>query len=310
MSKILILGGAGFIGSNLIRPLLDNGHQIRVFTRAGKSIGSISHMLDSIDLVYGDFLDEYAVKRALEGMGYVYHLISTTFPGTTLHSSIYDIQSNLIPTVRLLECCADAGIRKLIYASSGGTVYGEPKEMPITENHPMAPTSIYGNSKKMIENYLSFFAQYSKIKIDVLRLSNPYGPKQNLYGAQGLVAVAIGHLLDGRSLKIIGDGSAVRDYIYIDDVISAMVKCLDKPQSLLLNISSGVGQSIIDIINAIETVSGDTLKREHVSVRPGDVSVNVLCNQRARKVLEWEPKTDLLEGTRHIWEWAKSGRWQ
>jgi UDP-glucose 4-epimerase len=299
--NILVLGGAGFIGRHLVRRLDAQGCRIRVLTRSGRTVASLSSHFDNIELVYGDFMDEHIVQTALTDIDAVYHLITTTFPSTSIHSSIYDIQSNLIPTVRLLELCQKESVKRVIYLSSGGTVYGEPEALPITEDTPLNPISIYGQSKKVVESYLNFFRDSSGLSIDILRASNPFGPEQNPYGVQGLVSAAISHLLSGRSLPVIGDGSSIRDYLYIDDLIDALILALEAPANLTVNISSEKGTSVMELIALLENVSGRKIKHHYVPNREDFVQNSSLSNAKAAKIMNWRPKVSLKDGLRRTW---------
>jgi UDP-glucose 4-epimerase len=306
--SILILGGAGFIGSNLIIELIKSNFHIRLFTRPSNSLKNLAHFLDQLELVYGDFMDEVAVRKAVTGVDYVIHSISTTLPATTTDSGIFDITSNLVPTVRLLENCLNSGVKKFIYISSGGTVYGEPRYIPIDEKHPLLPKSLYGHSKKAIENYISFFSLNHDLSTAVLRLSNPYGPYQSFYRNQGLVAAAFGCILDGRQFNIYGDGEIVRDYIYVSDVVQAIILSLENESNFTINISSGSGASILNILNKIESISGSGLTKQHIDSRKLDVQENILNNELASKIIDWKPQVGLDEGIRLTWDWVSKSQ--
>lgn len=305
-NRILVIGGAGFIGANLVFALINSGASVKVFTRAGRSVRNLSKILDRIELVYGDFMDEAALKKALLGIDCVIHLVSTTFPGTSIDSGVYDVFSNLIPTIRLLETCVQYKIQKVIYASSGGTIYGEPKETPIAEEHLLDPKSMYGLSKKTIEGYLSFFARNFNINIQMLRLSNPYGPYQNPYGAQGLIGVAFRSALENSTLKVYGQGDTVRDYIYIEDVMSAFQCALKSEKSDTFNISSGTGKSVNEVLKAIEEVSGREIKKDFIPQRRGDVQTNILSNKKAFESYQWKPEISFDDGILDTWKWIKN----
>jgi UDP-glucose 4-epimerase len=303
MKRTLILGGSGFIGSNLAKALVDRGQRPRIFTRPSFDISNIENILDHIDLVYGDFMDDVALRRATKNIDTVFHLISTTFPNMTIESSVYDVLSNLLPTIRLVEICISNGIKKIIYASSGGTVYGEPIQIPISEDHPLVPKSAYGQSKLTIENYLNFCSRTMKIDIDILRISNPFGPGQNPFGVQGLIAVAMGCIIGNRILKIYGKGEAVRDYIFIEDVVNAMLVSSETPGSNVANISSSQGHSIIDIVQMIEGITGRVIRKEFIPPRFGDVSANILSNELAYRIFSWSPKVRIQDGLSITWSW-------
>lgn len=306
MARYLVLGGGGFIGSNLVHALVAKGACPRVFTRPSFSTSKLANILDQVEILHGDFMDDVALRRAIQGVETVFHLISTTFPSMTLESSVYDVLSNLLPTVRLVETCLAHGVKKIVYASSGGTIYGEPQVIPITEEHPLIPKSAYGQSKLTIENYLNFYARSTPLEVNVLRISNPYGPWQNPFGIQGIVAVAMGHAYYNSVLKIYGQGESVRDYIYIDDVIDAMWRIAETPGSGIVNISSGQGQSVLEMVHLIEDIIGAPIRKEFLPLRPGDVKVNILANEKARHVYGWQPRTSLQEGLSRTWQWFKT----
>ena len=300
MGRVLVLGGAGFIGANLVRALVAQGQRPRVLTRPSRSVAALRGQLGAVDLINGDLMDDVVVRAALTGVDTVFHLITTTFPNMVVQSSNYDLLSNLLPTIRVLELARELGVKRIVYASSGGTIYGEPRSVPIDEDHPLAPKSPYGQSKLTIENYLSFYGRTTPLEVCILRLSNPYGPGQNPFGVQGLVAVAMGCALDGRPISIYGEGTAVRDYIYIDDVVDAMLRAAVRTPAVL-NVSSGVGQSVKQVLDAIDRISGRPLQRLALPARAGDVQANVLDNRRARQWLDWAPNTALDEGLRRTW---------
>jgi len=306
--KQLVLGGAGFMGANLVRALVAAGDKPRIFNRPSRALSNLQSVSENIEIVAGDFMDDVALKRSLQGIDVVFHLVSTTFPSMTQESSFYDALSNLLPTIRLLELCNQGGVRKLIYASSGGTIYGEPVKLPITEDHPLLPKSAYGQSKLTVENYLRFFQRMTGLEVDILRISNPYGPYQNPFGVQGLVAVAMGCALTGRPLRIFGKGETVRDYIYIADVAQAMVCAAETPGSTLVNVSSGEGRSTIEIVEAIERITGKKIKREFVPQRSGDVAVNILSNQQAKHIYSWQPHVTFDEGIKKTWDWMLNNK--
>jgi UDP-glucose 4-epimerase len=309
MTRSLILGGAGFIGSNLVRAMISGEDRPRIFTRPSYALANIEDIQNRIEVIHGDFMDDVALRAAVQGVDIVYHLVSTTFPSMTIESSVYDVLSNLLPTIRLLEICASSGVRKVVYASSGGTVYGEPLTTPISEDHPRVPKSAYGQSKLTIENYLDFYARTSSLEIDILRLSNPYGPYQNPYGIQGIVAVAMGCARSGRPLKLFGRGETIRDYIYVRDAVSAMVLAGKKSGSHLANISASEGHSVLEIVAAVERISGVKIRKEFIPARKGDVSVNILSNRRAQEIYGWAPCVNLEDGLRQTWEWmTRAGR--
>jgi UDP-glucose 4-epimerase len=298
--NILIIGGAGFIGSQVVRECLAAGHAVRVYTRPTHSMERLVDVLDRIEVRYGDFMDDHAVFEALQGMEAVVHSLSTTFPKTVLQSAAYDVMSNLLPTMRLLDHCLRLGIRNLTYLSSGGTVYGEARAIPISEDHPRTPISLYGLSKLTIENYLQFIAEVQPLSAKILRVSNPYGPSQNYYGVQGIVGVALGCLIHRRPFTIFGDGQNLRDYVHVTDVARAVRLAIEYPDNLTVNIGTSVGTSITKLLDELEAASGRVLERRFEPDRGIDVRRNVLSNARARTELGWDPSYTLHDGLREV----------
>lgn len=301
--RILVLGGAGFIGSHVTHRLVEQGAKVRVFSRPGHTIQNLSDVIDDVELVFGNFSDEGQLKSALRGVQRVVHLVSTTFPATTIDTGIFDIESNICPTLRLLQECVKEDVQKLVYLSSGGTVYGEPKTNPITEDHPLEPKSLYGQSKKLIESYIDFFVRTQSLNATVLRVSNAFGPRQNPYGAQGLIGVAMACAMENRPVNILGDGSAQRDYIFVTNIVDGIMAALFSESAATVNLSSGQGRSVTEILDTVEHVSGRTLQRHFDADRDSDVKQNILSNDKAFQTLGWKPQTDFEEGMKQTWQW-------
>ncbi|AFI84244.1 NAD-dependent epimerase/dehydratase family protein [Methylophaga nitratireducenticrescens] len=292
--KVLVLGGSGFIGSALVGGLLNQGHQVRVFDR---NIEAVRQQFPDInDVVQADFVDVMSLTEAMSGVDIVFHLISTSVPATSNKNPVHDIESNLVNTVKLLELMRNADVKRIVYLSSGGTVYGTPKSLPITENHSTNPTCSYGIVKLAIEKYLLMYAELYQLDATILRPSNPYGPGQTHKGVQGFIGTCIDKINDGQPITVWGDGSVVRDYVYIDDVVSACLATMKGQQRGPLNISSGVGYSLNQIINMIEKYKGEEVEVVYQSKRSFDIPEVILDNQLAKKSLGWVPQTPIERG--------------
>ena len=302
------MGGAGFIGSHLVQRLLSNSNDVRVFTRSEASLVSLGSALDDVEVVLGDFSDDIAVHGALRGIDKVVHLISAIGPGCTISDGKTELESTIIPTVRLMENCSKAGVRKLVFVSSGGTVYGNVDATPILESVHLEPCSIYGHSKKVTESYVRFYANMLKIDASILRVSNPFGPGQNPSRRQGIVAVAIDCLLNNKVFDIIGDGSAVRDYVFVEDVAEGIVRALDAGCTGTINISSGVGLSVLQMLELVESVTGLLLEKRSIPARATDVASSVLSNKLALSILGWTPTTEIRVGLGKTWDWIQNQR--
>ncbi len=295
--KCVILGGAGFIGSHLAPVLLAAGHVVRVFDRPDRDRTQAFPWRNDVEWCEGDFVNPVDTERALAGQDIVYHLVSTTLPRTSNENPVYDVESNLAGSLSLLQLAVRNQVRKVIFVSSGGTVYGIPRQIPIPETHATDPLCSYGICKLAIEKYLHLFHALHGLAYCVLRLSNPFGERQRIASAQGAVTTFLHKALTGEMIEIWGDGSVVRDYIYVDDVVLALMAAIDpRTDGHVINVGSGMGQSLNDILAAIETLTSVPVRRRYTMGRPFDVPVNILDISRAQSVLGWRPGISFAEG--------------
>ncbi|MDX2144503.1 MAG: NAD-dependent epimerase/dehydratase family protein [Rhodospirillaceae bacterium] len=307
LATCLVLGGKGFIGSHLVDALLAKGHAVRVLDRPHLAPLNDKATLAKVDWRDGDFTSESDVAAALEGCNVVFHLVSTTLPKSSNADPVFDIETNVMGTLRMLQHAVRLGVKKVVFASSGGTVYGIPRALPIDESHPTDPISSYGIGKLAIEKYLHLYRQLHGLDTTVLRLSNPYGERQRTKASQGAVAIFLGRVLRGETIDIWGDGSATRDYIYIGDVAEAMLAAMTTSSSEhLFNIGSGVGLTLNDVLDAIEKATGLKSKRNYAEARAFDVPANVLAIARANQHLDWAPRTSFADGLARTVRWLKA----
>lgn len=295
--KCLVLGGGGFQGSHLSDALLDAGHAVRIFERKGIIKNNVAHILEKVEWIEGDFADSGHLEEVVKGVDVIFHLVSTTLPKTSNDNVVYDISTNLIPTLHLLEAARKNNIKKVIFFSSGGTVYGIPRNTPISEDYPTNPICSYGIHKLAIEKYLHFYYHNYGIDYAILRISNPYGERQDFHGHQGAVSVFSYKALKKEPVEIWGDGLIVRDYIHVSDVISAAVALLwYKGDYKVFNIGSGIGMSLLEVVHAIEKVVEYSVKLKFMPARDVDTPVNILDVVRAKRFLSWSPKVNFSEG--------------
>ncbi len=305
--QYLVFGGRGFIGSHLIDALLEGGHKVCCFDRPHVQPLTSAHAGNpDFTLLEGDFTSEADVKAALAGCTVCFHLVSTTLPKSSNADPLFDVESNLIGTVRMLENAVKSGVRKVVFASSGGTVYGVPQQVPISETHPTDPVCSYGITKLAIEKYLQLFSTLHGLNFTVLRLANPYGPRQRLHSSQGAVAVFLGKVMRRETVDIWGDGSVVRDYIHIRDVVDALLRAAETRETGVFNIGSGRGQSLNDLLDAIERVTGMKAERNYLAARAFDVPVSVLSIERAAQALDWFPKVSFDDGLVSFYDWLQT----
>ena len=309
MGPCLVLGGAGFIGSHLAEALAQQGRRVRVFDRPHVDRLPLFPPAGGFEVFTGDFLNPRALAPALEGAELVFHLVSTTLPKNSNDNPVYDIESNVLGSLRLLELCREHGVRKLVFVSSGGTVYGVPRTTPIAEDHPTEPISSYGIHKLMVEKYLALAHRLHGLDYRIVRPANLYGPRQRLDIAQGAVAVFLDRALRDQPIRIWGDGSVVRDYVYVADAVDAMLKAASfEGAQRIFNVGSGKGASLNELVAEIEKLLGRRVKTEHGAPRALDVPVNVLDASLAERHLGWRASTPLAEGLRRTCEWLRSAR--
>jgi UDP-glucose 4-epimerase len=304
--RCVIFGGGGFIGSNIADRLLSDGHYIKIFERPRVEPYRKFTENERVEWITGDFLSVHDVTEAINGADVVLHLVSTTLPKNSNEDPIYDVQSNLVATLQMLNTMVIKNIPKIVFISSGGTVYGIPRYLPIDEQHPTEPLVSYGITKLTIEKYMHLYEHMYGIKAIVLRVANPYGKRQRIETAQGAVSVFLHHALQGIPIEIWGDGSVTRDYIHVSDVAEAFAMAVkySGPKGVF-NISSGIGTSLNELILILEEVIGKSIDRRYSSSRPFDVPVSVLKNDLALQELGWKPSVLLRDGIADTTEWMK-----
>lgn len=297
---MLVIGGNGFIGSHLVDVLSRGGHKVRVFDRSPELFRS---PLQDVEYRLHHFNDSAALAEALDGVDIVFHLLSTTVPSTSNLDPVADIQSNLIGTVKLLQLMQQKGITRIVYLSSGGTVYGIPEMVPISESHPLQPICSYGVVKVAIENYLLMFQKLYGFRPVILRPSNPYGERQGHGGVQGVVGTFLRKVKADEEIEVWGDGSVVRDFIHVSDLAELCLKVSEHDACGIFNVGSGVGYSILDILNAVERVTGKNLAPVFKPARSYDVPRVILDVSQATKVFGWKPRVELDDGVARTWRW-------
>ncbi|MGD9975865.1 MAG: NAD-dependent epimerase/dehydratase family protein [Desulfatirhabdiaceae bacterium] len=302
--NVLVLGGAGFIGSHIVDALISEGHGVRVFDLPNISRNNLAKCNCSIEFFEGDFSNIEELSIAMTGVDIIIHLICTTLPGPSNKNPVYDVDSNVIGTLNLLNEALKKGVKKIIFASSGGTVYGIPKHLPIPETHPTDPICSYGISKLIIEKYLALYHRLHGLQYTVLRLGNPYGERQRISGVQGAIAVFLGNVLFDRPISIWGDGTAARDYFHISDLVSAVMCVVNRMDlSTVYNIAGGTAVSLNEILELIQQITGKTPNVNFSESRPLDVPINCLDIERARQDFGWHPVVSLKDGIAGTWEW-------
>ena len=295
MKKILVLGASGFLGKSLIARLKELGNKVTAFDRYW------TKTIEGVHCVVGDFCDAECLKEVMKGQDVVFHLVSTTVPATSNDNPIFDCESNILGSLKVLEAMKENGVAKIVFASSGGTVYGIPQNNPTIENVDGYPISAYGIGKIAIEKYLYLYSHLHGINAIALRLSNPYGPGQDPEKGQGVIAAFVKRALHGETIEIWGDGSVIRDFVYIDDVVNAFVLAMEASSKFeVLNIGSGEGKSLLEILSVIESELKLGLNVEFKNTRSCDVPRIELDVSKSREVLGWYPRFSLDQGVSYL----------
>jgi len=299
----VILGGGGFLGYHLCQALLTAGHRVRVFDRPNLKRFSLPDNGGDAEWIEGDFVNQEDLEPAISGCDIIYHLVSTTLPKSSNDNPVYDMETNVIGTLRLLDLAKNHN-KKIIFVSSGGTVYGIPEEVPIKESHPTNPICSYGIAKLAIEKYLQLYHHLYNLDYCIFRLANPFGERQKVTAAQGAIAVFLHKALHDQTIEVWGDGTVVRDYVYVKDAIAPLVKAITySGDCRIFNIGSGEGKSLNEVVAAIGALLGRPIRYTHVQARAFDAPSNVLDITLAARFLDWAPKTSFHEGLSRTLRW-------
>jgi UDP-glucose 4-epimerase len=296
--KILVTGGAGFIGSHVVDAFLAAGHDVAVLdnltTGDARNVNPRAR-LHSMDLRSARLAEVFEAERP----DVVAHLAAQASVGRSVTDPIFDASVNVVGGLSLLECCRRYGVRRIIYSSSGGAGYGDTDVIPTPETHPTLPISPYGITKVAMEHYVNAWSGIYGIGGVSLRYANIYGPRQNPQGEAGVVAIFCHRLLTGQTPMINGDGEQTRDYTYVEDVAAANVRALERPDVTgPVNISTGVETTVNDLYRALIAAAGSKVAAEHAPARPGEQRRSCLSPALAGRALGWKPTVSLAEGLR------------
>ena len=310
MKSCIIFGGNGFLGSHLAADLVSQDVGVKIFDIDSKPSAFLMPLINKINYIPGDFLNTSDYESHLEGVDSVYHYISTTSPKTSSKNPMYDIETNLMGSIQLLKSCVKKKVTKVIYPSSGGTIYGLNPALPSSEQSPADPSNPYAITKFAVENYLKLFYHDYGLDYLVLRYSNPYGVGQNLLKEQGVVASFLEKLYQQQPPVILGDGTSVRDYIYIDDAIEATVRLsLKNTSDKIFNIGSGTGVSLNELYATILTVTGKKVAPQYIKSKAHVYVPKIFLDiSRATHEIDWKPSVSLEQGLRKTWNWIQSNR--
>ena len=304
---VLVMGGLGFIGSHLSRKLLRLGYRVRIFDKLYTSKHLISDIVRQVEVVEGDVAKSADVLQSLEKIDVAIHLIHTTVPGSSMQDPVYDVESNVVSCTRWLPYLRNTDLKRIIYVSSGGTVYGVPRNNPVSEDDPTEPICSYGITKLAIEKYIAMYSGLNGIEYRVCRPANAYGEGQRLNIGQGVIGVFLQRALKGETIEIWGDGTSKRDYIYVEDLVYGVAELIHhEGAERVFNISTTVGYSLNDIVAIIRNKINIPITVEYMPSRGFDVPLNILDNSRLQRATNWAPKTSLEEGIRRVYKWLQT----
>ncbi len=304
--RILVTGGAGFIGSNVTDRFVELGHEVAVFDDL--SSGFREFVNPRARFFHADLRDAAAVERVIAEFKpeLVDHHAAQIDVRRSVEDPVHDATTNILGALALLQSCTRHGVRKFVYASTGGALYGEGRSLPATEDHPVNPESPYGVSKHTLEHYLYLWKLLHGLDHTVLRYPNVYGPRQNPHGEAGVNAIFIGLMLEGKRPRIFGTGDQVRDYLYVGDVVDANVLALEGGSGAMVNLGTATGTSVNDIVRELNVILGTALSPIYEAARAGEVQRIYLDATRARDVLGWVPRVSFPDGLRRTVEWSRT----
>jgi UDP-glucose 4-epimerase len=302
--RALVTGGAGFIGSTLVDRLLAEGYSVDVVDNL--STGSLANLAGArtnaghqmtfhqLDIRSPDIIELMARRRP----EVVFHLAAQADVRVSVAQPVFDAEVNVIGSLQVLEGARAAGSSKFVFASSGGTIYGDPApyELPVKESHPQRPVSPYGVAKKVVGDYLHAYRELHSLEYTALALANVYGPRQDPHGEAGVVAIFAARLLAGQACTIFGDGEQTRDFVYVDDVVDAFARGAERGSGLVINIGTGTETSVNELYTTMAKEAGVKTPPAYAPARAGELRRSALDPGRAGIHLGWKPWTSLPEG--------------
>jgi UDP-glucose 4-epimerase len=303
--KALVTGGAGFIGSQVADALIEKGIRVEIIDNLStgrKENIPAKAVFHHLDIRSEDIHKLFAQSK----FDVMYHLAAQMDVRKSVADPAYDAQANILGGINLLQACKNSGVKKVIFSSTGGAIYGEQIEFPAKENHPQNPCSPYGISKLAFEKYLQFYHSEYGLKYIALRYANVYGPRQRGDGEAGVVAIFFERLLAGQKAVIYGDGGQTRDFTFVGDVVRANLAAIDHPEIGAFNVGTGLETDINELFDNIKDIVGSKQDRIHEPGKPGEQRRSVIDNSLIKKAMGWQPRFDLRQGLTKTAEYFKA----
>ena len=305
--KILVTGGAGFIGSHLVEELLSNEHEILIFDNC------LTGKKENLEIT-GNFTfinDDFGSENSLEVIekfdpDICFHLAAQSSVVVSVENPALDFEHNILQPIKLIQVLLKSNCKKFVFTSSGGTIFGEPSVIPTAEeDYADEPESPYGVAKKRLNELIKIMLKNSSMTYSILNLSNVYGPRQDPHGEAGVVSIFANKYLKNEEPTIYGDGEQTRDYIYVKDVVSALIKASKIEENHFLNIGTGIETSVNDLANSMKMQFNSEIKPLYEPAREGELKRSVLNNSKAKRELNWEPEYSLDDGMKEVFNWLK-----
>ena len=306
--KILVTGGAGFIGSHLVEELLSNEHEILIFDNC------LTGKKENLEIT-GNFTfinDDFGSQNSLEVIekfdpDICFHLAAQSSVVVSVENPALDFEHNILQPIKLIQVLLKSNCKKLVFTSSGGTIFGEPTVIPTAEeDYADEPESPYGVAKKRLNELIKIMLKNSSMKYSILNLSNVYGPRQDPHGEAGVVSIFANKYLKNEEPTIYGDGEQTRDYIYVKDVVSALIKASMIEENQFLNIGTGIETSVNDLANSMKIQFKSEINPIYKPAREGELNRSVLNNTKAKKELNWKPEYSLDDGMKQVFNWLRN----
>ena len=303
MTKILVTGGAGFIGSNLVDLLLENEFEVTVIDNL--STGKVQNLPPKVNLIKGDIRDLNTVKNSIKGVETVFHFAAQASVAVSMKEPLLDASVNTLGTLNLLNESQKSEVDHFIFSSTGGAIYGEPQLIPPSETSAEEPISIYGTSKLAAEKYIKFYEKLG-LNCSILRFANVYGPRQDPNGEAGVISIFLNAIKKAKPVNVFGDGSSSRDYVFVKDIASVALKIMNNPHPEPLNVGSGKETTMNELIQSIEKVVKKKIQVNYGDERKGDVKNIYLNCSKLKQHLGFLPETSLEEGLGEVWKWINT----
>jgi UDP-glucose 4-epimerase len=304
LSHCCVIGGSGFIGSHVVELLVSQGRQVTVI---GRNEIPTRPIPKTARYVAAHYDDEKVLSGVLHDVDEIIHLANSTVPKTSLENPVQDLLANVPASIKLFDAASRLSIRKLVFVSSGGTVYGKTSTVPTKEDDPKNPISPYGITKLAIENYALMFSELKGLPVVCVRPGNAYGERQRPFLEQGFVATAISSVLTGKEVVVFGENGTIRDYVYVKDVARGILASLDHGKvRVCYNIGTGIGKSNLDVLDAIRPCAdsaGYPMRVRIEPARPFDVPINILDSDKLHLETGWQASMSFEEGIRNTWNW-------